>query len=172
MSSVRLHPLQPAELLALFSPGDFPTEISGMAVSPGLSDMLRGGEVSTRWLDSIRALTQSDAWRHGSAICLSDPDRIVGMAGFKGPPDDDGVVEIAYGVAAEFERRGIATAAAAKLIEFARQHESVTTIRARTKHDHAASIRVLEKSGFTYAHDVDDPDDGLVMEWIFNPAPG
>jgi RimJ/RimL family protein N-acetyltransferase len=33
----------------------------------------------------------------------------VGSAGFKGASDDDGIVEIAYGIFPEFERRGYTT---------------------------------------------------------------
>jgi RimJ/RimL family protein N-acetyltransferase len=43
---------------------------------------------------------------------------IIGTAGFKGPPDLAGVVEIAYGIVPDYEGRGYATEAAEKLLEF------------------------------------------------------
>jgi hypothetical protein len=40
-----------------------------------------------------------DPWQFGFVVLEKMTGVAVGAAGFKGPPDDDGVVEIAYGIA-------------------------------------------------------------------------
>ena len=55
---------------------------------------------------------------------------MIGTCGFKGPPTDDGTVEIGYGVLPEFRRQGHATEAARGLIEHALAHPTVTRVKA------------------------------------------
>src|SRR6266511_3814277 len=57
---------------------------------------------------------------------------IIGNAGFKGPPDPGGMVEIAYGIVPGFEGRGFATEAATALVTFAFASGLVRLIRAHT----------------------------------------
>lgn len=73
---------------------------------------------------------------------------IVGNAGFKGRPDQDGTVEIGYGVAPLHRGRGYATEAAGALVRWALTHSKVKRIIAECAPDNRASIRVLEKTGF------------------------
>jgi RimJ/RimL family protein N-acetyltransferase len=72
---------------------------------------------------------------------------LAGVSGFKGPPRG-GVVEIGYGVVAEFQRRGLATEAVAGLVRWAQAHPGVQMVAAHTLPELTASIRVLEKNGF------------------------
>ena len=69
--------------------------------------------------------------------------------GFKGPPAD-GKVEVGYSVVPSQQRRGHATAAIGSMIETARRR-GATRVRAETLPSLPASIRVLEKLGFTPA---------------------
>jgi [ribosomal protein S5]-alanine N-acetyltransferase len=89
----------------------------------------------------------------------------VGSCGFKGPPDADGVVEIAYGIEPEHRGRGYATEAAGALARLAFGDERVRRVRAHTRPDDAASGAVLRKCGFTPVGEVVDPEDGLVSRW-------
>lgn len=95
-------------------------------------------------------------------------NEVVGSAGFKGPPDADGVVEIAYGVAPSREGRGYATEAAGALVRFATADERVQLVRAHTLPEENASTRVLRKCGFVHIGEVIDPEDGLVWRWERN----
>jgi len=53
--------------------------------------------VSPAWLAALRgAAAAPDLWAHGLAIVERAADVVVGTVGFKGPPDQHGVVEIAY----------------------------------------------------------------------------
>lgn len=73
----------------------------------------------------------------------------VGIAGYKGPPQDDGTAEVGYGVLDAFRRRGYATEAVHALVERAFADARVTRVIAETMPELAPSIGVLEKSGFT-----------------------
>ncbi len=73
--------------------------------------------------------------------------QLAGVGGFKGPPRA-GVVEIGYGVLAEFRRRGLATEATAGLVRWAQAHPDVHMVAAHTLPELTASIRVLKKNGF------------------------
>jgi RimJ/RimL family protein N-acetyltransferase len=85
---------------------------------------------------------------------------IVGGAGFKGEPDDAGVVEIGYGLAPEARRRGLATEAVAGLVDHARSR-GARRVRAEIDADNTASRAVVERAGFTPAH-----ADGDVTWWV------
>ena len=74
---------------------------------------------------------------------------LVGVGGFKGPPDD-GAVEVGYSIVPSAQRRGYATAAVRELIESGRER-GATRVRAETLPSLTPSIRVLEKLGFTPA---------------------
>ena len=132
-----------------------------------LSDDMRAA-VSPLWLERAFAATESDPWLHGFKVTLREDGTIIGDAGFKGPPSEDGFVEIAYGIAPDQQGRGFATEAARALIAFARQTAGVRVVRAHTKHDNIASARVLAKCGFRFVGEVIDPEVGLVQRWETN----
>src|SRR5215204_4694476 len=90
---------------------------------------------------------------------------VIGTAGFKGPPDTLGVVEIAYGIVPSQEGRGFATEAAGALVAFAFASEHVQLVRAHTLPMSNASTRVLEKCGFGHMGSVIDSEDGPVWRW-------
>lgn len=95
---------------------------------------------------------------------------VIGNAGFTGPPDAAGKVEIAYGIVPDYEGRGYATEAAAALVTFARADDRVRGVRAQTLPARNASTRVLEKCGFHLAGEVNHPTDGLIWRWEQEPA--
>jgi ribosomal-protein-alanine N-acetyltransferase len=76
---------------------------------------------------------------------------LCGSVGFRGSPDEQGMVEIGYSVLPEFQRQGLATEAIAGIIQWARQQSEVKEIEAEINTDNKASIRVLEKNGFICA---------------------
>jgi RimJ/RimL family protein N-acetyltransferase len=75
---------------------------------------------------------------------------LVGLAGYKGPPGDDGTVEVGYGVLAEYQRRGYATEAARALIERAFGFPAVRRVIAETLPHLQPSIGVMERCGLTF----------------------
>lgn len=129
-------------------------------------------EVSPEWLRQLRAAPSPSPWTHGFSLVEQATGTVVGSAGFKGPPDADGVVEIAYGILPEHQRQGFAREAARTLSAFALSQEGVRCLRAHTHADNMASARVLTACGFTCLGEVVDPEDGLVQRWeLHAPVP-
>lgn len=90
---------------------------------------------------------------------------LVGSGGFAGPPDADGVVEIGYEIAPEYQNRGFATIAAQALIRYAFSHDSVTAVIAHTLAETNASNSVLQKVGMMFEKAIDDPEHGSIWRW-------
>lgn len=122
-------------------------------------------EVSPDWLARVRASTVADPWTHGFALVHRADDAVIGSCGYKGPPDAEGMVEIAYGVTPEHQGRGYATEAARAMTDWAFSSGRVGVVRAHTLAEANASTRVLEKCGFQKIGEVLDPEDGLVWRW-------
>jgi ribosomal-protein-alanine N-acetyltransferase len=100
-------------------------------------------------------------------LALSGPD-VVGTCAFKTAPRL-AKVEIAYFTFPAFEGQGIATAMARALIEIARTSDRTIELTAQTLPEPNASNAILRKLGFTFFGPVDDPDEGLVWEWLRAP---
>ena len=122
-------------------------------------------EVSPDWLARVENSSFCDPWIHGFAMTEKESGTVVGRCGFKGPPNAEGMVEIAYGVAPNYQGRGYATEAATALVNYALKHENVRVVRAHTLPQANASTRVLTKCGFRKVGEVIDPEDGLVWRW-------
>lgn len=144
--------------LVLQSPEDVRAMIDGMSPS-------EKAELSADWLARFDSASTADPWIHGFALVHRASDAIIGTAGFKGPPAADGVVEIAYGVARDYQGKGFATEAARALVTYAFSDSKVRVVRAHTLPELSASTRVLTKCGFARVGEVMDPDDGLVWRW-------
>ena len=138
---------------------------AGVPLADGLRAMFVSGEVSPAWIAHLREAAGPDPWTLGFAVVHREDERVIGSAAFKGAPDEDGVVEIAYGIAPSYEGHGYATEAAKALVAFALERVDVTSIRAHTKPENDASGRVLAKTGFHQVGEVVDPEDGVVWRW-------
>ncbi len=89
---------------------------------------------------------------------------VVGLCSYKHPPEN-GAVEIGYGVAAPYRRRGHATNAVALMLVHAQADPAVQRVLARTELANLASQRALERNGFV-RHAVDgDPAEGEEILW-------
>ena len=119
----------------------------------------------------VAAPTSIDELRwEGYFVIDEDTLEVVGSCAFKGPPTDEGVVEIAYFTYPAFEGRGYATEMARKLLELAGGSADVRQVIAHTLQETNASTRVLEKVGMTFVGEVMDPEDGLVWKWQTAPT--
>jgi ribosomal-protein-alanine N-acetyltransferase len=105
-------------------------------------------------------------WTSAFFVVCKSENICMGMCGFKGPPDKDGIVEIAYGIAPSYENRGFATEIARRMTRIAFDR-GVAVVRAHTLPEPNASGRVLTKAGFRKLGEVIDPEDGLVWRWEF-----
>ena len=110
-------------------------------------------------------------WPWGSYLAIEgSARRLVGTCGFKGNPDADGAVEIAYFTFPGEEGRGVATSIATRMVELASEATpAIMLVRAHTLPEVNASGRVLTKNGFTRVGEVIDPEDGLVWRWERKP---
>jgi [ribosomal protein S5]-alanine N-acetyltransferase len=99
-------------------------------------------------------------------LVINDGTRMfIGTCGFKGGPDRDGAVEIAYFTFPESEHRGYATQMARALTDIARRNGGVRRVIAHTLPQKSASTRVLEKIGMALQGEIAHPQDGRVWRW-------
>ncbi|MFG2678480.1 GNAT family N-acetyltransferase [Streptomyces sp. NPDC048392] len=117
-----------------------------------------------RWLWRFR-LAQMAAdpgqarWMVRQAV-IGDEGLVVGHAGFHGPPDEVGMVEIGYSIAPAFRRRGYARSALIELLRRAAAETPVTTVRATIGPDNVASLATISGFGFVEVGEQWDEEDG------------
>jgi len=87
-------------------------------------------------------------WYTHWQIILKPRGPIVGGVCFKGPPKQDGLVEVGYGVDDEHQGHGYMTEALQALVAWAQTQPGVQAVIAETDEANRASQRVLEKLGF------------------------
>jgi RimJ/RimL family protein N-acetyltransferase len=85
----------------------------------------------------------------------------VGRAGYHGPPDSSGMVEIGYAVDPKFRRRGYARAALEALLQRAAREPQVRTVRVTISPDNVASYQLASQYGFAEVGQQWDDEDGL-----------
>ncbi|MGW0433235.1 GNAT family N-acetyltransferase [Micromonospora sp. NPDC003197] len=128
-----------------------------------LTDYFVTDEASWLWrlrVDQMAADPASARWIARAAV--AEPEGIVvGHAGFHGPPNEAGTVEIAYSVDPAHRRRGYARAMLAELLRRAAAEPDVQTVRATISPDNAASLATLAGFGFTEVGEQWDEEDGL-----------
>ena len=156
--------LQPPVLTAL-ADGDLRTagELAGVALPPFF--------LEERWswrlrLDQVRADPAAQEWVVRAVVV--EPEGVVGHAGFHGPPDHDGAVEVGYTVLPDLRGRGYAKAALAALVAEAAAAPGVRVVRASVQPGNAASLAVVRGAGFVHVGEQVDEHDGpeLVHELV------
>ena len=163
---ITLLPLDQHGAEALASDPDAFARQHGITFGPTWPAIIEIATQTARFL----AATQP-RWPWGSYLAVEGSvRRLVGTCGFKGNPDPDGAVEIAYFAFPGEEGRGVATSIAARMIELASESTPpIAIVRAHTLPEVNASGRVLTKNGFTRVGEVIDPEDGLVWRWERKP---
>jgi [ribosomal protein S5]-alanine N-acetyltransferase len=89
---------------------------------------------------------------------------IIGDAGYKGKPDNDGMVEIGYSIIPEYRNRGLATEAVQLVIDYAFQFPEIKTITAQTENNNIYSNNILRKFGM-YCFDSVINEDKEILKW-------
>ena len=120
-------------------------------------------EAVVRVRDAVAGDPSATRWGTRLFVC-EDPPTLVGWGGFKGAPQD-GVVEIGYAVAPDWRERGVAGGAVAAMLREAWAANEVQAVIAHTLAEHNASVRVLEKAGFTKDGERRDVDVGALWRW-------
>lgn len=80
-------------------------------------------------------------------MALKENMNIIGDIGFKGKPDENGEVEIGYGIIEEEHGRGYGTEALRVMLKWALGQQEVTVVKADCLIDNIPSIKILEKCG-------------------------
>ncbi|MFD3698094.1 GNAT family N-acetyltransferase [Streptomyces sp. NPDC058646] len=118
-----------------------------------------------RWIFGYRAdqLAKDPSaapWITRAAV--SEPDgAVVGDAGFHGPPDAAGTVEIGYTVVPGRRRQGYGRAMLRALLARAAAEPGVRTVRATIRSDNTASLATIAGFGFTRVGEQGEERDGL-----------
>ncbi len=135
-----------------------------------LSAYLASAECRSVWQrrsEQVEHDPASAAWVTG-VIWDEDHGLAVGRAGYHGPPDPAGMVEIGYSVDPAYRRRGYARAALEALLQRAAREPGVTTVRVTISPDNVASYGLASQYGFTEVGEQWDDEDGL--EIIYEAA--
>ena len=170
-ANLELLPQTPGHQLALLESVESFEKNSGFKIAAGIREMMTSGDVPSEYFAMLKSATDADPWTFGFAVLHTADRLVIGCGGFKGPPNADGVVEIAYGIAPGYRGRGFATEVARALTEYALGDTRVRTICAHTLPEPNASTRVLAKNGFHFTGEVNDPEDGPVWRWQYSALP-
>jgi [ribosomal protein S5]-alanine N-acetyltransferase len=155
----------PSTTLTALVDGDLPAASANAGVT--LTEYFVTDKARRLWrrrVDQVAADPGSARWIVRAVV--AEPDGVViGHAGFHGPPDETGMVEISYSVAPDFRRQGYARAMLAELLHRAAVEPAVTTVRATISPDNAASLATISGFGFVEVGEQWDEEDG--RELIF-----
>jgi RimJ/RimL family protein N-acetyltransferase len=95
-----------------------------------------------------------------------DGGACVATCGFTSPPVEQ-VAEIAYFTFPDFEKRGVATRMAQRLVSMAQASDAFVKIIAHTLAEENASNHILKKLGFAFAGTINHPEDGTIWQWSY-----
>jgi ribosomal-protein-alanine N-acetyltransferase len=138
-----------AALLGVTQPDAWPPEFNTPETRAWMRDMLR---------------SNPDEPGYGSWYIVAK-GRLIGICGYKGPPNDAGTVEIGYSVMPTYQRQGSATAAVGLLIARAFRDLRVTAVEAETLPSLLASQAVLMRNGFILVSRRDDKELGQILSY-------
>jgi RimJ/RimL family protein N-acetyltransferase len=144
------------------------------AVGPvPVSPYFAGPEWRATWRRRSKQVEEnpaSAAWVTG--VIWDEKQQVaVGRAGYHGPPDPSGMVEIGYAVDPAYRRRGYARAALEALLRRAATEPQVHTVRVTISPDNIASYRLASQYGFTKVGEQWDDEDGLEIIYEVDADP-
>ncbi|MGN9911188.1 GNAT family N-acetyltransferase [Phytohabitans sp. LJ34] len=134
------------------------------AASPvPLSAFIAGPDARSVWGMRLRQYEEDPATGAWVTGIIWDERRqvAVGWAGYHGPPDAAGMVEIGYTVDPAYRRRGYARAALEALLARAAREPGVRTVRVSIRPDNKPSYGLAAQYGFVEVGDQWDEEDGL-----------
>jgi RimJ/RimL family protein N-acetyltransferase len=113
-------------------------------------------------LDQMEHDPSAAPWLVRAAV-LRPGGEVVGHGGFHGPPDGDGLVEVAYTVVPEHRGQGHAHAILRALLDEVVDRPDVAGVRASVSPDNVASLATIRRAGFVQTGEQWDEDDGLEL---------
>lgn len=116
-------------------------------------------------LELVNEPTGFESWM----IVVKQGMKIIGSTGFKGVPNDEGSIDIGYGIISEAQKKGFAIEAVTALAKWAFSKPEVKMITARCVLNNVNSARLLGKMKF-----IEISRDDEMIYWKLvnqNPAP-
>lgn len=104
-------------------------------------------EAYSAMLKTMLKLNGREEWGSDWKISVKSGPTIGGIC-FKGAPDEDGAVEIGYGIDEVYRQKGYATEAVGGVARWALSQENVRCVTAQTEEENFISQKVLLKNGF------------------------
>ncbi|MBP2707783.1 GNAT family N-acetyltransferase [Microbispora sp. RL4-1S] len=130
-----------------------------------LTDYFLTDQAKWVWRYRINQLTSnpgSAGWLTRAVV--AEPEGVVvGYAGFHGPPDETGMVEIGYSVAPSHRRQGYARTILTELMRRAAAESGVRTARVTISPENTASLATISGFGFVEVGEQWDEVDGLEL---------
>lgn len=102
------------------------------------------------------------------AIELKENGKLVGDTGINEVEGKQGEVEVGYCIWEEYQGKGLATETVKAISDFISNHFGVKVLYGRIMHGNKASVKVMEKCGYSYINEEfgaeDDPyDKGMLI---------
>ncbi len=97
-----------------------------------------------------------------------DNNELIGSCGYKGAPDQTGMVEIGFEIVRPYRKRGLATEIVNALIDNAFKYNTVKKVIAHTRNSKGDATRVLEKCGLTCTDEVKNEGYTNMWKWTLN----
>jgi RimJ/RimL family protein N-acetyltransferase len=134
-----------------------------MRASAAAGHQLSPWLMTESWLWQLRVedIERDPAAAEWVARAAVSDGQVVGHAGFHGPPDADGRVEVGYTTDPAFRRRGLARQMLSALIDRAKADPRVRIVRASISPENAASLATVAPFGFERVGEQWDEEDGL-----------
>jgi RimJ/RimL family protein N-acetyltransferase len=130
---------------------------SSRTISPELKEALEH-TILPNVADTNKNYLYSTLW----TIISKEDNEMVGDLCYVGEPDDDGEIEIGYGIYEKFRKKGFMTEAVNGMIQWAEKQPQVKSIFASTEKSNIASSTILEKNNFIKFEETD-----TLFNWRF-----
>jgi uncharacterized protein len=145
---LELIPVPPPVIEALLA-GDAATAGAMLGVTLAAEGGIADSAVCAGWpihLWALRVDPAELAWRI-RVIVLREDRRAIGSINLKGPPRDDGTVDMGWGVDSAYRGRGFAVEAAQAVLRWVLGEPRVARLTARIPPDNLPSVRVARRLG-------------------------
>lgn len=143
---LRIIPLTPSHFAMLL---EAPAKMESALNLNTSGKILEGHELEAmNWLYSMAlSYPEQHLWFTNWQIVLDSENLSIGSSCFKGGPNDNGEIELGYGINDNFRNQGFMTEAAEALCQWALKQQGVNAVIAETDKDNPASQCVCMKTG-------------------------
>ena len=105
-------------------------------------------------IDRFQKFPFENEWE--GIIIHKEDNMIMGDMGFKGGPNEEGIIDIGYSIVPSYQGKGYATEMGKAMVDWGLSQPNVKKVVATCNPDNIASIRVLEKIGFIVTNKTED----------------